>query len=172
MKSVKSFLEKFRDVVETRIESLKISEKDKTFFRHVDHFDKCEFRIDFLTHDTLSYQLLEIVMHSPTLKFSTDDSENIDRICHTVTEKISYLSENLRIIGMDKINNLAQIRSYPPYQSEKQRLFFQAILDFNDGAFILNRRLLYLDSHVMTKTPFVVSREIMERLVADLVDLK
>ena len=85
------------------------------------------------------------------------------------SDYFSYLSENFKTIEIDRYTNQVQIRSYPPYQQNGQRFYFEIIMDFNAGIFKLYRVCADVNTNSTKKYPFVVSEETLQRLLADII---
>lgn len=85
-------------------------------------------------------------------------------------KELTYLGEPLRIVELEKHRGKAILRSFPPRRENGTVSFFEMILDAPEG--LILTRLAY-DRHLGQRSPVPVSltRDTLERLLADLVDL-
>jgi hypothetical protein len=85
-------------------------------------------------------------------------------------EELTYLGEPLRIVELEKHSGKAILRSFPPRSENGATSFFEMVLDGPEG--LSFTRLAY-DRNLGQRSPVPVSmtRDTLERLLADLVDL-
>ena len=87
-----------------------------------------------------------------------------------IEKEIRYLGEPLKIIEIEKFQGKAILRSFPPRRENGTVHFFELVIDPREG--LSFNRLSYdraLGSR--TQTPVPLTRETLERLLADLVSL-
>ena len=99
---------------------------------------------------------------------STSGSFSLDPI--RVEKEVNYLPEPLRIVELKKHQGRAVLRSFPPRTVNGMVSFFEMVIDRTDGLSLgrvaHNRKL-----GTRSPTPALLTRETLERLVADLVSL-
>jgi len=85
-------------------------------------------------------------------------------------KELTYLGEPLRIVELEKHCGKAILRSFPPRRENGTVSFFEMVLDGPEGLSLT--RLAY-DRNLGQRSPVPVSmtRDTLERLLADLVDL-
>ena len=85
-------------------------------------------------------------------------------------KELTYLGEPLRIVELEKHCGKAILRSFPPRRENGTVSFFEMVLDGPEGLSLT--RLAY-DRKLGQRSPVPVSltRDTLERLLADLVDL-
>jgi hypothetical protein len=93
---------------------------------------------------------------------------NIDPLW--IEKEIHYLGEPLKIIEMEKFQGKAILRSFPPRRENGTVHFFELVIDPREGL-SLNRLSYNRTLGSRTQTPVPVTRETLERLLADLVSL-
>jgi hypothetical protein len=87
-----------------------------------------------------------------------------------IEKEIHYLGEPLKIIEMEKFQGKALLRSFPPRRENGNVHFFELVIDPGEGL-SLNRLSYDRSVGSRTQTPVPLSRETLERLLADLVTL-
>jgi hypothetical protein len=95
-------------------------------------------------------------------------SLNIDPLW--IEKEIHYLGEPLKIIEMEKSQGKALLRSFPPRRENGTVHFFELVIDPREGL-SLNRLSYDRTLGSRTQTPVPLTRETLERLLADLVSL-
>ncbi len=85
-----------------------------------------------------------------------------------VEQEVTYLGEPLKIVELEKYRGKALLRSFPPRRENGTVLFFELVIDRNEGLSL--HRFAY-DRSLGTRshTPVPVTRDTLERLLADLV---
>lgn len=87
-----------------------------------------------------------------------------------IEKEIRYLGEPLKIIELEKYQGKALLRSFPPRRENGTVHFFELVIDPREG--LSFNRLSYDRSlGSRTQTPVPLTRETLERLLADLVSL-
>lgn len=87
-----------------------------------------------------------------------------------IEKEIQYLGEPLKIIELEKFQGKALLRSFPPRRENGTVHFFELVVDPREGL-SLNRLSYNQSLGSRTQTPVVLTRETLERLLADLVNL-
>jgi hypothetical protein len=87
-----------------------------------------------------------------------------------IEKEIHYLGEPLKIIEMEKFQGKALLRSFPPRRENGTVHFFELAIDPREGL-SLNRLSYDRTLGSRTQTPVPLTRETLERLLADLVSL-
>jgi len=87
-----------------------------------------------------------------------------------IEKEIQYLGEPLKIIELEKYQGRALLRSFPPRRENGTVQFFELVIDPREG---LSFNRLSYDRHLgsRTQTSIPLTRETLERLLADLVNL-
>jgi hypothetical protein len=87
-----------------------------------------------------------------------------------IEQEIRYLGEPLKIIELEKYQGRALLRSFPPRRENGTAQFFELVIDPREGL-SLNRLSYDRSLGARTQTPIPLTRETLERLLADLVNL-
>jgi hypothetical protein len=122
-----------------------------------------EVRVQLADWDRLGCRLEKLEM-----KGTPGHSLKLDPL--RLEEELTYLGEPLRIVELEKHGGKAILRSFPPRRENGTTSFFEMILDGPEGLSLT--RLAY-DRNLGQRSPVPVSmtRDTLERLLADLVDL-
>lgn len=169
MNKIQTLLNKFKSLKESDKGSLLIHEQGQNFYRFTDKFNGIQIIIDYISKDSLSCQFLQIKTISGGLKNISGDEEKLHQLADGLCDKISYLSENFKMIELDRLNKQIQIRSYPPYQKENKKLYFEIIVKLDEQSITLQRLESNVKTNQTSKTAFVITDETLERLLTDLV---
>jgi hypothetical protein len=87
-----------------------------------------------------------------------------------IEDKITYLGEPLRVIELAEDGGRAVLRSAPPHRDGEKISFFELVLDQNAGLSLV--RYLYDGNRgERISVPAALTRESLERLLADLIDV-
>ena len=95
-------------------------------------------------------------------------SLNIDPLW--IEKEIHYLGEPLKIIELEESQGKALLRSFPPRRENGTVHFFEVVIHPKEGL-SLNRLSYDRSLGSRTQTPVPLTRETLERLLADLVSL-
>ena len=99
---------------------------------------------------------------------STSGSFSVDPI--RIEKEVNYLDEPLKIVELKKYEGRAILRSFPPRTVNGMVSFFEMIIDRTDGLSLgrvaHNRKL-----GTRSPTPALLTRDTLERLLADLMIL-
>jgi hypothetical protein len=122
-----------------------------------------EVRVQLADWDRLGCRLEKLEM-----KDTRSHSLKIDPI--RLEKELTYLGEPLRIVELEKHRGKSILRSFPPRREIGTVSFFEMVLDGSEGLSLT--RLAY-DRMLGQRSPVPVSltRDTLERLLADLVDL-
>jgi len=109
---------------------------------------------------------LGCLMERLEMKGTSGHPLNLDPL--RVEKEVTYLGEPLKIVELEKYQGKALLRSFPPRRENGTVLFFELTIDRNEG---LSLHRLSYDHALGTRshTPVAVTRETLERLLADLV---
>jgi len=87
-----------------------------------------------------------------------------------VEKEVNYLGEPLKIVELKKFQGRAILRSFPPRTENGTVSFFEMVIDRTDGLSL--ERLAYnRNLRTRSQTPALLTRDTLERLLADLVSL-
>jgi hypothetical protein len=122
-----------------------------------------EVRVQLADWDRLGCRLEKLEM-----KDTRSHSLKLDPI--RLEKELTYLGEPLRIVELEKHHGKAILRSFPPRRENGTVSFFEMALDGPEGLSLT--RLAY-DRVLGQRSPVPVclTRDTLERLLADLVDL-
>lgn len=155
------------DAFRTSKNDKKLEKDGTTYFRFKSEADH-GLIIDYVKKESLSVQLLALqARYSGT----QNGNDMLRRTAELICERITYLSENFKLIELDRQNNRIQIRSAPPYRKDSVIYFFEIILDFSSMTLTLQRLLHEREDRSTRPVPFVASYDILERLLYDLLNL-
>jgi hypothetical protein len=87
-----------------------------------------------------------------------------------VEKEVTYLDEPLRIMELKKYHGRAVLRSFPPRAENGTVSFFEMVIDRTEGL-SLGRLAYNPNLGTRTPTPVVLTRDILERLLVDLLSL-
>lgn len=143
---------------------LVIKDQGITFYRF--HYkDVFNLTIDFMQKNDLGSELLSVKMIDKNILHLVDTKEKLENFSNELCNHITFLTENFKLIEIDKENNKAQIRSYPPFVKHNEKLFFEIIINANEPSIYLCRKLNDTRKHITKPVSFVVTDEILQRLL-------
>jgi len=97
-------------------------------------------------------------------------NRRLEQQAEQVQSTITYLLEDFMLIEIDKASKRAQLRSYPPYEKENSKFFYEIVLE--EGTRVHFQRYEYNKAHRRyEKITSQVTQEIFLRLLNDLMDL-
>jgi len=122
-----------------------------------------EVRVQLADWDRLGCRLEKLEM-----KVTQGHSLKLDPI--RLEKELNYLGEPLRLVELEKHRGKAILRSFPPRRENGTVSFFEMVLDGPEGLSLT--RLAY-DRHLgqRSSVPVSLTRDTLERLLADLVNL-
>lgn len=94
--------------------------------------------------------------------------ERVQEISKTLAKKLTYLLEPIAPIETDADGCVVQLRSQPPHRVEESRSYYELLV--RRGGQISLRRFAKANGVPREATPASVTREVLLRLVDDLVD--
>jgi len=109
----------------------------------------------------------ECLLETLELK-SASGSLSLDPI--RVEKEVNYLAEPLRIVELKKHQGRAILRSFPPRMENGTVSFFEMVIDRSGGC-SLSRLAYNRNLGTRSQTPALLTRDTLERLLADLVSL-
>lgn len=124
--------------------------------------------IDYLRKNELGAELLSIKMTDKNIKNLVDAKEKLENFSNLLCDRINFLTENFRLIEIDRQNNKAQIRSYPPFIRQNEKLFFEIIINANEPSIYLCRKVVESDKKITKPAAFVLNDEVFQRLLQNL----
>ena len=112
---------------------------------------------------------IAIVRKEPILDVE-EINRRLEHQAEMVQNKITYLLEDFTLIEIDKASKKAQLRSYPPYEKENSKFFYEIVLE--EGTRVHFQRYEYNRDHRRyEKITSQLTLEIFERLLEDLAAL-
>lgn len=172
MANVKNYISAFKGITKKQQDPLRISDDANSGYRFGDMVDGKKVELNFLSIDSLSSKFLLIRVEDTFLKESGLSDEQLEKVSNLLCEKVSFLSESFKLIENDRKNKRVQIRSYPPYIKEESRSYFEILLDLKESCLTLSRKESSTTGSISENVPFVLSDEVLERLLTLLTDLK
>ena len=146
-----------------------ITESGSSFNRY--HYqENFDLFIDYKQKNELGSELLTIKLVNPDIQKLVDAKNKLEDYSNELCQKITYLSENFKLIEIDSKNNQAQIRSYPPYTKVNERLFFEILINAPEESLTLWRKSRESSTHRESRKSFILNDEILLRLLKDLTE--
>ena len=131
--------------------------------------DGIDVEIDFTTVDTLSSSLREIRLNVPSLQQA--DTDVLERWAKALSERVTYLLENIGPLEIDRENQQVLIRSTPPDQQAGSTKFYEMLLrSHDDGNFSLKRYVSENGTPGRMQVDIQATHELLGKLIDDLVD--
>ncbi|GAB4169386.1 MAG: hypothetical protein Kow00108_03080 [Calditrichia bacterium] len=118
--------------------------------------DKIGLQVDYI------HIVKEVMKSRPGVK------ELMERQAEYIEKHISYLLEKFKIVELDSLNQRTQLRSYPPYDTEDGKYFYEILLENGDEIFFQRFNYSY-ESKRYEKVISEFTREMFSRLINDLV---
>ena len=129
----------------------------------------CELSIDFSQVDSLSCSLREMRISVPSLAASGMDQ--LEDWAHELSQRISYLLENIGPLEVDATNQQILIRSTPPDKTGHCTRFYEIMLAAHAGGnFSLRRYESQQGQPGRTAVDIHMTHEVLLKLVHDVVD--
>ena len=120
-------------------------------------------QIEEVTSDKLSTQLRKVM----TQQKGIHNFEGLVHKGHQISEKVTYLQENLRLLEADQEHQVVTLRSMDPDQVKRNIEFFEMKIELS-GKTTLERLGYSKETGEREPVDFVVSYETLERLSKDL----
>ncbi len=146
------------------------SRKDKFYYYHKE-MDGLTFAIKFKDIDKygIVVDYISVARKNPIMDVD-EINRRLEKQAEAVQQQITYLLEDFMLIEMDKATKRAQLRSYPPYEKENSKYFYEIVLE--EGTRVHFQRYEYnRDERRYEKITSQLTLEIFKRLVEDLVAL-
>lgn len=124
--------------------------------------------IDYLRKNELGAELLSVKMTDKNIQNLVDAKDKLENFSNRLCDRINFLTEKFRLIEIDKQNNKAQIRSYPPYIKQNEKLFFEIIINASEPSIYLCRKVVETDKKATRPAAFVLNDEVFLRLLQNL----
>ena len=122
--------------------------------------------IDLVSHERLASEMQRVVLMGPAK--NNWSAPELQAWATAVAAEISYLSEPLQPWELDVDAAVATVRSWPPQAQGAVREFFHLLAQADR---LLVQRLRSQPGGGHQGVPFVLTHDITERLVGDLIDL-
>jgi len=131
--------------------------------------DEFHFQVKFKDIDKYGIVLDYISISKATPIMDLDIiNKKLESDSNKIQTKITYLLEDFKLIELDRMNKRAQLRSYPPYEEEDSKYYYEIVLD--EANRVHFQRYQYSSSNKRyEKITCQLTLEIFERLINDLV---
>ena len=127
-----------------------------------------ELSIDFVQIDSLSCAFSELRLNIPALTNSSAD--DLEEWATALSQRITYLLENIGPLEIDSANQQVLIRSTPPGKSGTTTRFYEIMLAAHAGGNFSLRRYESLPGQAGRQpVPVFVTHEVLFKLIGDLV---
>lgn len=124
-------------------------------------------RIELTSVDSLSCAFSELSLFVPSLQQAAFDA--LKQWAQALSQKITYLLENIGPLEFDPAAGEVLIRSTPPQQLSSGAQFYEIILSSaGSGTFLLRRYRSVAGQPGRTAVDIQVTREVLSRLIDDL----
>lgn len=131
--------------------------------------DGITMAIDFSAIDSMSCAFSEITLEVPTLQNA--DAATLEQWARQLSQRVTYLLEQIGPIEIDPAANQVLIRSTPPDQQPDGTTFYEIMLSAHTGGtFTLRRYHAIKGIPGRTQVHMQVTHQVLEKLVQDLVD--
>jgi len=147
-----------------RTETLK-TDKDSGYVIE-EEIDSMRLRAEIQDFDKFSYMVKTLTVtqtptpNAPVKALLLQQANEIER-------RISYLLESFRLVELDEINGLAQVRSVSPFKKNDETVYYEALLQHgNSVTFTRYRKQRHTEKREVI--PSHLTQETFERLINDL----
>lgn len=125
-----------------------------------------QIRLDVTSIDSMSCEFMELELFVPSLRDA--DFALVKKWALKLSERITYLLEDIGPLEFDEDRGEALMRSTPPNRSDAGASFFEVILSTaGNGSFSL-KRFESRSGAGRSQVPIVLTREVLLKLVDDL----
>ncbi len=100
-----------------------------------------------------------------SLRLAGAPSQVIAQLAQMLAQRICYLLEPLRVLECDQQQGAAQVRSWPPYQQQRSRFYYE--LWVRRGGELELVRWEAPQGQPRRQVPFQLTREVLLRVVGD-----
>jgi hypothetical protein len=133
-----------------------------------DNVDDIHLRVEIQDFDKFSFLVKSI--SAARLQARSPISPVKDLLLQQAAEierRIFYLLESFRLVEMDEVNGIAQVRSVTPHQKNGERLYYEILLEQGNRLTFMRYQK---NAHGETRhnVPSHLSEEMLERLADDL----
>lgn len=119
--------------------------------------------------DALSCAFESLTLHVPSLVGNETDA--LQKWANALSERVTYLLENIGPIEIDQRSNQVLIRSTPPDRSEQAAQFYEVLLSAQtNGTFLLRRYRSESGQPGRESVDIHLTHETLNKLIRDLVD--
>ncbi len=128
-----------------------------------------EIFVDFTAVDSMSCSVREIRLDVPSI--DSQDFDTLKAWAERLSDRITYLMENIGPLEFDPDGKKVLIRSTPPDKSDDETRFYEVLLQTNpSGSFSLRRFKSSNGQPGRQPVDIQVTHEVLSKLVSDLVD--
>ena len=125
--------------------------------------------IDVVAVDALSCAFESLTLHVPTLV--GNETAVLQAWADALSQRVTYLLENIGPIEIDRDSSQVLIRSTPPDRSEAGTQFYEVLLSAQtNGTFLLRRYRTESGQPGRESVDIHLTHETLHKLVGDLVD--
>jgi hypothetical protein len=132
--------------------------------------DMDDIRLRVEIHDFDKYSYLVNTISATRLQPLPPDSPIkvlLQQQAAEIERRIFYLLEDFRLVELDEINGLAQVRSAAPHQKNDETLYYEMLLR-QGNSLVITRFQKDHQSEKRQSIPMHLTEETLERLVDDL----
>ncbi len=164
MSKAKKILDEFKNFDKPLV----INDQTRNYNRY-HYINDFELLIDYFTKSNLGSELLAIKLVDKNLQNLIDAKDKLEEFSNQLCDRITYLTESFRLIEIDSKNHKAQIRSYPPYVKQNEKLFFEIVIDASECSLLLSRKVYDNFNRSTKPVSFILNDDVLERIIADLI---
>ena len=129
--------------------------------------DGVQIRIDLTAIDSMSCEFAELELFHPRMR--TAQFDLLRQWAEALSQRVSYLLENIGPLEFDPHAGQVLIRSTPPQTVAGQKRFYEVILSsVGNGTFVLRRYESTTGRSGRTQVPLQLTIEVLLKLVDDL----
>ncbi len=164
MNTAKKIVEEFKNFDKPLV----IKDPTRNYNRYY-YKDDFELSIDYFKKGEMGTELLALKLIDKNLKNLIDAKNKLEEFSNQLCDKITYLTESFRLIETEEKNKKAQIRSYPPYVKQNEKLYFEIIINAPESSLLLLRKVYDNFNHSTRPVSFILNYELLERIISDLI---
>lgn len=149
--------------VDTLLEKLaNLTSSSKQTLVFTDPVSAASVKLEIDQLDSLACQLWDVeVVTGKTPALSLNDRTQL------ISQKITGLLEPIKTLEIDPLRGIAQLRSDPPAQKNKERLYYELLMEKTGRTTVRRYEGSYV-SMERKRIPFTLTREALAKLVSDL----
>ena len=163
MELAKKILTDFKDFDQPLV----IKDQGLTYNRYI-YKNTIQLTMDYYQKNELGSELLSIKMVDKNIRNLVDAKDKLEEFSNQICSRITFLSEKFKIIEIDHKNQKVQMRSYPPFVKQNEKLFFEIIINAVEPSLYLCRKSADPAKHLITPASFILNDEVLERLLENL----